>query len=151
MSLLFILAVANALAELKQHMHLDEQTCTYCRLQSANGLSTTCWRQVGIPLNAGKTRTRNRAGECPQHMEELGSEVWSLHGVNILGTSVGTAELQEGASQARLEEKHTLWRSISWGPDLQCDDPVATISSVTCHRASPQITLVETMWRCNRH
>ena len=98
-------------------------------------------------MHNGKTRCRNRAGLCPQDVEELGPEVWSPRGVKVLGTPVGSDEFIREVSDARLEEEHKLWNAIPWIPDLQCawqvllQCAVATMSSEPCLQANLWSTL----------
>ena len=50
-------------------------------------------------------------------MAAQGDDVWSPHGVMILGTPVGS---NEAKIEARLADERLLWEAVSWVPDLQC-------------------------------
>ena len=75
---------------------------------------------AGIRLHDGKTRVWNRQGMCPQEMAAFGPEVWSLEGLEILGTPVGSVEFVQRLVDQRIQEEQKLWEAISWVPDLQC-------------------------------
>ena len=66
-----------------------------------------------------QNRVWNRAGVRPLGIEEWGEDVWSPHGLKILGTPVGTQEFVRLVGEERLQEERTLWEAISWVPDLQ--------------------------------
>ena len=83
-------------------------------------LADKLFQSTGSRLHTGKTRTWNRGREVSQRMVELGLEVWSLAGVKILGTPVGSEQFVERVSRERLAKERELWVSIPKKPDLQC-------------------------------
>ena len=131
MSLLFSLAIHNALAEVKANLRGDEHLFAFHddvyvltlpeRSRDAfNLLGEKLSAMAEIQLHSGKTRTWNKAGIVPQHMNDVGDEVWSPESIKILCTPVGCEDFVRQASEASLDEEHKLWEAISWVPDVQC-------------------------------
>ena len=131
MPLLFCLAVHSALMAVQEQLLPGE--CIFAFLDDVYALSSPGWTCAmykllekilfaiaGIRLHTGKTRTWSKAGEIPECMEELGDEVESSTGINILGTPVGSEEFHLASTRERLAEEEVLWRAIPWAQDLQC-------------------------------
>ena len=76
-------------------------------------------RVAGIRLHDGQTRVWNKAGECPERVEELGPDVWNPQGVKILGTPMGSGDIVARLATDRLAEEK-MWEAVGWVPDLQC-------------------------------
>ena len=75
---------------------------------------------ANISINEGKTRVWNRGGICPEHVADLGENVWSPEGVVILGTPLGQIDFVQQHAQKRIEEERKLWNMLTYIPDLQC-------------------------------
>ena len=131
MPLLFSLAIHDALEEVQAELEdgellfafLDDVyvVCLPHRVRTIfDLLGARLSRVAGIRLHDGKTRVWNKAGECPERVAELGSDVWSPQGVKILGTPVGSGDFVERMATERLAEEQKLWEALAWIPDLQC-------------------------------
>ena len=83
----------------------------------------------GIQLHLGKTRVWNRTGVEAPGMAELGSGIWSPHGVKILGTPVGDAAFVSQLANERLRDERRLWESIPAVRDLQCSWQILLLSA----------------------
>ena len=80
-----------------------------------------CWARSWRWRVSGCTQGRQGVGIGTTHaMPEVWREVWSPHGVKVLGTPVGTPEFVEDVTQRRLDEENRLWEAIPSVPDLQC-------------------------------
>ena len=66
------------------------------------------------------TTRRNRGGIRPQDIDDLGEEVWSPEGVQVLGSPIGSEAFIQAFTDRRLEEERRLWNAIPSVPDLQC-------------------------------
>ena len=66
----------------------------------------------GFCKSISKTRVWNQAGEYPFGMVALGDDVWSPHGVKILGIPVGSNEFVEAKIEVRLADERLLWEAI---------------------------------------
>ena len=130
MPLLFSLAMHNALLEVKSQ--LQDGEFLFAFLDDVYVISSPARTKpiyevlrdrlqvsAGIQLHQGKTRVWNRAGVRPLGIEEWGEDVWSPHGLKILGTPVGTQEFVRAIGEERLQEERKLWEALSWVSDLQ--------------------------------
>ena len=100
MPLLFSLAIHDALVEVRRHLREGELLFAFLddvyvvskpdRTRPLYDLLDRLHTTAGIQLHEGKTPTWNAASECPPGMAQWGPDVWSLRGVKILGTPVGT-------------------------------------------------------------
>jgi len=83
------LASCNADAQAKRspprHVHLQHEDV----IRAIYDLLGASLKEVaGIHINAGKTRTWNRAGVRPLNLDHLDEDVWCTEGVQVLGTPV---------------------------------------------------------------
>ena len=165
MPLLFSLAIHDALCEVSGQLQEGELLFAYlvdvyvvskpdCTRFLYDLLAKRLHALAGIEFHEGKTRVWNQAGECPFGMAALGDDVWSPHGVKILGTPVGSNEFVEAKIEARFADERLLWEAICWVPDLQCAWQIllqcaqvrdAIIFSALCHQARWKGTLRGTM------
>ena len=131
MPLLFSLGVHNALVAGKSRMAPGEDLLaflddTYILSLPQSGrllhdvMDTMLETGAGIQLHAGKTRIWNRGGIQPQDIDDLGEEVWSPEGVQVLGSPIGSEAFIQAFTDRRLEEERRLWNVIPSVPDLQC-------------------------------
>ena len=122
MPLLFSLAVRNALVEVRDGMLPDELLFAYLDdvYVVSNPDRTRVLYDLLGRLHAGKTRTWNKASECPPNIDDLGDEIWNPEGIKILGTPVGSDLFVSQTTTVRLEEESRLWEAVSWVPDAQC-------------------------------
>ena len=115
MPLLFSLAIHNALKEAKRETLDGEEFFAFLDdvyILSSPARTRCLYNVVGEKLS-------NMAG-IQLHNGKTHAAVWSLRGVKVQGTPVGSDEFVKEVSDARLEEEHKLWNAIPWIPDLQC-------------------------------
>ena len=103
MPLLFLIGIQGALEEVSRSLKEGEHLCAFlddlylvCEPERvrplydrlAEALSTV----AGIRLYQGNTRVWNAIGQCPEDIADLGPEVWSMDGIKVLGTPLGSTE-----------------------------------------------------------
>ena len=137
MSLLFALAIHDALCDVAAHLLPGEDLCAYlddvyalcqpARVRPIFNLLQAALRdRAGIDLNLGKTAVSNRAGIQPPDLEDLERKtaalqrgVWSPDGVIILGSLVGSDAFIALFAEARLAKEKLLLDALDSVPDLQ--------------------------------
>ena len=95
-----------------------------CQPERARGaydtIATALREEINVNLQEAKTRVWNKAGEQPVDIEELGADVWSLEGVKVLATPVGSKNFVAAHTAERMQKEHELLEAIPAVQDLQC-------------------------------
>ena len=124
MSLLFCLAVHNALGEVQAELLPGETLFAYLYDVYVSQDLQFVDRQVAVQSRYLVAHREDENLELswrkPPDMEDMGPEVWNPQGVKVLGTPVGTWHFHEAAAQERLAEEEEFLRCIPWVPALQC-------------------------------
>ena len=138
-------------------MHFAKCLASCRRESSCSRIWTMCMsfpNQIarGFCKSISKTRVWNQAGEYPFGMVALGDDVWSPHGVKILGIPVGSNEFVEADRGTFGRRKvvvgsHLGFRTSNAHGRFCCSAQVrdAIIFSALCHQARWKGTFRGTM------
>ena len=125
MPLLFSIGIQGALEEVATSLAPEEHLCAFLddiyllcppeRVVPLYKLLSKLARVAGIRLHPREDQGVEQGRQSARGCAGLGPEPWQTQGLKVLGTPIGTPEMND-----RIEDERRLWETIPVVPDLQC-------------------------------